>query len=145
MAWPYALGLLFMWVAMLANRHFVRDIATRRSEWRPAAIWRDVRAHLRLEFDHGAGKYNFLQKLAYGLVLGVFLPMMVLTGIAISPGMEPTFGWLVEAMGGRQSARSLHFIFAFALAGFFVVHVLLVLLSGPIGQMRAMISGGSQA
>ena len=52
---------------------------------------------------------------------------------------------LVEAMGGRQSARSLHFIFAFALAGFFVVHVLLVLLSGPIGQMRAMISGGSQA
>ena len=97
------------------------------------------------QFDHGAGKYNFLQKLAYGFVLGVFLPMMVLTGIAISPGMEPTFGWLVEAMGGRQSARSLHFIFAFALAGFFVVHVLLVLLSGPIGQMRAMISGGSQA
>ena len=67
------------------------------------------------------------------------------TGIAISPGMEPTFGWLVETMGGRQSARSLHFIFAFALAGFFVVHVLLVLLSGAIGQIRAMISGGSQA
>ena len=56
--------------------------------------------------------------------------------------MEPSFGWLVDLLGGRQSARSLHFIFAFALAVFFVVHLILVLLSGPIGQMRAMLTGG---
>ena len=142
MAWPFALMLLFMWVAMLVNRHFKRDIATSRKEWDPANIAADVKAHLRLDFDHGGGKYNFLQKLAYGLVLGVFLPMMVFTGIGISPGMEPTFGWMVDLMGGRQSARSLHFIFAFLLFGFFVVHVLLVILAGPFRQIRDMITGG---
>ncbi|WP_370030174.1 cytochrome b/b6 domain-containing protein [Qipengyuania mesophila] len=142
MAWPFALGLAFIWIAMLANRHFARDIATSREEWRPAAVWRDVVEHLKLHFEHEGSKYNFLQKLAYGLVLGVFLPMMVLTGMSISPGMEPTLGWLVELFGGRQSARSLHFIFAFAIAGFFVVHVLLVLLSGPVHQIRDMITGG---
>ncbi|PNQ76798.1 hypothetical protein BA950_06115 [Erythrobacter sp. SAORIC-644] len=145
MAWPFAVGLLFMWIAMMVNRHFKRDIVTKRREWRPSAIWRDVVEHLKLNFDHHEGKYNFLQKLAYGLVLGVFLPMMIFTGISISPGMEPTFGWLVDLLGGRQSARSLHFIFAFAIAGFFIVHVLLVILSGPIGQMRDMITGGRKA
>ena len=145
MAWPFALGLLFMWIAMMINRHFKRDIVTKPREWRPSAIWRDVVEHLKLNFDHHEGKYNFLQKLAYGLVLGVFLPMMIFTGISISPGMEPTFGWLVDLLGGRQSARSLHFIFAFAIAGFFIVHVLLVILSGPIGQMRDMITGGRKA
>lgn len=142
MAWPFALGLFFMWIAMLVNRHFKRDIFTAPQEWKPAAIAADIKAHLRLDFDHGQGKYNSLQKLAYGLVLGVFLPMMVFTGVAISPGMEPTFGWLVEILGGRQSARSLHFIFAFATLGFFIVHVLLVLLAGPVGQIRDMITGG---
>lgn len=143
MAWPFALMLLFMWIAMLANRHFKRDIATNRQEWKPAAIAGDIKAHLKLDFDHGSGKYKFLQKLAYGLVLGVFLPMMVFTGIAISPGMEPSFGWLVELLGGRQSARSLHFVFAFAILGFFIVHVVLVVLAGPIGQIRDMITGGT--
>ena len=145
MAWPFALGLMFMWIAMMVNRHFKRDIVTRRREWRPSAIWRDVVEHLKLNFDHHEGKYNFLQKLAYGLVLGVFLPMMIFTGISISPGMEPTFGWLVDLLGGRQSARSLHFIFAFAIVGFFIVHVLLVILSGPIRQMQDMITGGRKA
>ena len=145
MAWPFALGLMFMWIAMMVNRHFKRDIVTKRREWRPSAIWRDVVEHLKLNFDHHEGKYNFLQKLAYGLVLGVFLPMMIFTGISISPGMEPTFGWLVDLLGGRQSARSLHFIFAFAIAGFFIVHVLLVILSGPIRQMQDMITGGRKA
>ncbi len=144
MAWPFALGLLLIWIVMLANRHFKRDIATSRKEWKPAAIRHDIVQHLRLDFDHEGGKYNFLQKLAYGLVLGVFLPMMVFTGIAISPGMEPTFGWLVELLGGRQSARSLHFIFAFAIAAFFVVHVVLVILAGPIRQIRDMITGGRE-
>jgi thiosulfate reductase cytochrome b subunit len=144
MAWPFALGLLFMWVAMIANRHFAKDIATSPREWRSSAIGRDIAAHLKLDFAHAGGKYNFLQKLAYGLVLGLFLPMMIFTGIAISPGMGPTFGWLVELLGGRQSARSLHFIFAFAIAAFFVVHVVLVILAGPIRQMRDMITGGRE-
>ena len=144
MAWPFALGLLFIWIVMLANRHFKRDIATSRKEWKVDAIRHDIVQHLKLNFDNEGGKYNFLQKLAYGLVLGIVLPMMVFTGIAISPGMEPTFGWLVELLGGRQSARSLHFIFAFAIAAFFVVHVVLVILAGPYRQIRDMITGGRE-
>lgn len=142
MAWPFALGLLFMWITMLANRHFQRDIRTHRAEWKPRAIGRDIAAHLRLDFDHGRDKYNFLQKLSYGLVFGVLLPGLVLTGMGISPGLEPALSWMIEALGGRQSVRSLHFIFAWALFAFSVVHVLLVLLSRPIGQLRAMITGG---
>lgn len=141
-AWPFALLLLFGWIAMLANRHFARDVATRREEWRPRAIMADIRAHLRFNFEHGGGKYNFLQKLAYGTVLGLFLPGMVLTGMAISPGMGPSFGWFAELVGGRQSARSLHFIFAFGLFGFFLVHVTLVIAVGPVRQIRDMITGG---
>lgn len=142
-AWPFALMLLFVWVVMLMNRHFGRDLATSPREWRPSALWADIKAHARLDFDHDEGKYNFLQKLSYGIVYGVLLPIMVFTGIAISPGMEPSFGWLVELLGGRQSARSLHFIFAFTLLGFFIVHVLLVALTGPVRQIRQMITGGA--
>jgi thiosulfate reductase cytochrome b subunit len=142
MAWPFAVGLLAMWVAMLANRHFWRDLRTRKSEWSWLAIRADLVKHLKLDFRHEGAKYNFLQRLAYGIVLGVFLPMMVLTGMAISPGIEPAMPWLIDGLGGRQSARSLHFIFAFATMGFFVVHVVMVLLSGPVRQIRDMITGG---
>ena len=142
MAWPFALGLLFMWVAMLVNRHFKRDIMTSPREWTPSAIWRDVVQHLKLNFEHEGGKYNFLQKLAYGLVLGIFLPLMIFTGMAISPGFEPAAPWLVDLLGGRQSARSIHFLTAWAIFGFFVIHVALVLLSGPVRQVRDMITGG---
>ncbi len=142
MAWPFALGLLFMWIAMLANRHFRRDIATGRKEWRWSAIRADAAAHLRLDFHHAGSKYNFFQKLSYGIVLGVLLPLMVFTGMGISPGWGPHLSWMIEAMGGRQSVRSIHFLTAWALFGFFVVHVLLVLLSRPMRQMRDMIAGG---
>jgi len=140
-AWVFALGLLGIWIASLVNRHFGRDIATRVSEWSPRSLWRDIREHLQGNFEHGEGKYNTLQKISYGLVLGVVLPMMVLTGMAISPGVEPIVPWLIDLLGGRQSARSLHFIFALALFVFFIVHVALVILSGPIWQMRGMITG----
>ncbi|WP_427966997.1 cytochrome b/b6 domain-containing protein [Altererythrobacter sp.] len=142
MAWPFALGLLFMWIAMLANRHFQRDVMTSPGEWNPRAIWHDIVQHLKLSFEHEGSRYNFLQKLAYGVVLGIFLPLMIATGLAISPGFEPAAPWLVDLLGGRQSARSLHFITAWAIAGFFLVHIVLILLSGPIEQIRAMITGG---
>lgn len=144
MAWPFALGLLLLWIAMLANRHFRRDLATTREEWRWAAIRTDIAKHLRLDLRHDGAKFNFLQKLAYGLVLGVFLPGLIVTGMGISPGMEPLLSPMIELLGGRQSVRSLHFIFAWALFGFFVVHVVLVLLSGPVRQMRDMITGGAR-
>ena len=141
MAWPFAVGLITMWVAMFANGH-IRDLLTRRDEWRPTAIWHDILQHLKLNFDHVGGKYNFLQKLAYGSVLLILLPLMLATGLAISPGFEPAAPWLVDMFGGRQSARSLHFIAAWGLFGFFVIHIVLVALTNPIKQIREMITGG---
>jgi len=142
MAWPFAFGLLIMWAAMLVNKHFWRDLRTHRREWMPKAIWHDIRQHLALNFDHDGGKYNFLQKLAYGLVLGILLPGMIFTGLAISPGFEPTAPWMVDVVGGRQSARSIHFIFSWGIFAFFAVHIVLVILAGPIRQIRDMITGG---
>ncbi|MCP9222919.1 cytochrome b/b6 domain-containing protein [Erythrobacter sp. LQ02-29] len=144
-AWIFALTLLFGWIAMLMNGHFRRDITTYRREWRWPAIRRDIAAHLRLDFDHGKGKYNFLQKVAYGIVLGILLPVMVLTGMGISPGWEPALSPVIELLGGRQSVRSIHFISAWALFAFFVLHVFLVLISGPLEQLKAMIVGGRQS
>lgn len=141
----FAFALLLGWLAMLANGHFLRDLATRRAEWRWSAIRADIAAHLRLDFDHAGAKFNFLQKLSYGVVLGVLLPGMVLTGLGISPGIETAIRPLIDLVGGRQSMRSLHFIFAWGLFAFFVLHVALVLLSQPLKQMRDMITGGRDA
>ncbi|MEL7317926.1 MAG: cytochrome b/b6 domain-containing protein [Pseudomonadota bacterium] len=143
-AWVFALALLGLWIAMLINRHFARDIAAPLSAWSPAHLWAEIKAHLKGRFDAQEGaKYNTLQKLTYGVVLGVLLPLMVFTGLAISPGFEPAAPWFVDLLGGRQSARSLHFIAAFALFAFFVVHIVMVLLSNPLRQMWAMIAGGA--
>jgi Ni/Fe-hydrogenase b-type cytochrome subunit len=141
-AWVFALSLLLFMLAALLNGHFRRDIATRRSEWRPGAVLTDVREHLRLNFDHGAGKYNFLQKAAYGAVLFVLLPLMIVTGMAMSPGMDAAWPFLSEMFGGRQSARSVHFLVAWALFGFFVLHIALVLLNRPARHVWEMIAGG---
>lgn len=141
-AWPFALLLLFAWLAILLNGHFRRDLMTRLREWRWSAVRSDIAAHLKLDFDHGDAKFNFLQKLTYGLVLGVLLPGMILTGLGISPGMEPLMRPISELVGGRQSMRSLHFILAWSLFGFLILHVVLVLVSHPLRQMRDMITGG---
>ena len=144
-AWPFALALLGMWITMIINRHFWRDLKTNWAEWKPKAVWHDIVQHAKLNFDHDPahGKYNFLQKFSYGVVLGVMLPLMVFSGLAISPGFEPSAPWLVDLFGGRQSARSVHFITAFSLLAFFVVHILLVLVTGPIKQIKDMITGGT--
>ena len=140
-AWVLAVGLLVWWLSSLLNRHFSRDIATTAREWTPRAIAAEIKGHLKLKFHPEEG-YNPLQRMSYGIVLGILIPMMVLTGLAISPGFEPAAPWLVDLLGGRQSARSLHFITAWALAGFVVIHLAMVLLSGPIHQIGAMITGG---
>lgn len=126
-AWPFALGLLFIWAAMLANGHFRRDLMTRRSDWTPAGVLASLRAHSPGGTANPGHGYNPAQRILYGLVLGVLLPAMVFTGLAISPGFEPAAPWLVDLLGGRQSARSLHFIAAWGIFGFFVIHAVLAL------------------
>lgn len=124
-AWPFAVGLLFIWIAMLANGHFRRDLTTRRSDWTVGAVIASLKAH-RADGAQAAG-YNPVQKILYGMVFGVLLPLMVFTGLAISPGFQAVAPWLLDVLGGRQSARSLHFIAAFALFGFVVIHLVLAL------------------
>ncbi|GAA0276513.1 cytochrome b/b6 domain-containing protein [Alteraurantiacibacter aestuarii] len=141
-AWVFALGLLVFMIRAVMNGHFRRDLFTRLADWKPSAIWHDIRQHLKLNFDHGAGKFNFLQKATYGAVIFILLPLMIFTGLVMSPGAEAALPWLAELLGGRQSARSIHFLCAFGLFGFFVVHVVLVLLSNPIKQLHEMITGG---
>jgi Ni/Fe-hydrogenase b-type cytochrome subunit len=141
-AWVFAVGLLLFTIAALVNGHLRHDIVTRRTEWRPEVIWRDIKAHLRLDFSQHEGKYNFLQKLSYGLVIFILLPLMIFTGMALSPAMDAAWPFLLEVFGGRQSARSIHFICAWGLFAFTVVHVVLVLLTHPLRQMRQMIFGG---
>ena len=102
-----------------------------------------IKEHLLLRFPEGeeAKRYNVIQKLTYlVLVLGV-LPAMVLAGLAMSPGMDAAWPWLTELFGGRQSARSVHFIAAGLIVLFVIVHVALVLVSGVVNNMRGMITG----
>ncbi len=143
-AWVFGIGLLVMWIAMLVNRHFARDIMTSPRDWSPRALMHSVKNHVNRDFSTGGSKYNPLQRITYGIVLGIFLPMMILTGLAISPGFEPAAPWLIDLLGGRQSARSLHFLFAWALFAFFVVHIAMVLLSGPAQHVWDMIDGGAE-
>ena len=141
-AWVFALSLLLFMLTALLNGHFRRDIATTRKEWKPSAIGADVRAHLRLEFEHAGAKYNFLQKAAYGVVLFVLLPLMIFTGMAISPGTDAAWPFLLDVFGGRQSARSVHFIVAWTLFAFLVLHLVLVLLNRPLKHVGEMVTGG---
>ena len=141
-AWVFGISLLLFLLTALLGGHLRRDIVPRREEWRPSAIAADIRAHFRFDFAHGAGKYNFLQKAAYGVVLLVLLPLMILTGMAMSPGMDAAWPFLSEMFAGRQSARSIHFIVAWALFGFLVLHVALVLLNKPAKHVAEMITGG---
>lgn len=141
-AWVFALGLLLFMISAVRNGHFKRDLFTRLAEWRPANVWKDIREHLKLNFEYGGGKFNFLQKVAYSGVIFVLLPLMIFTGMDMSPGAEAAFPWLTDLFGGRQSARSIHFICAWALFAFFAVHILLVLLSNPVRQIWDMITGG---
>ncbi|WP_371815542.1 cytochrome b/b6 domain-containing protein [Erythrobacter sp. JK5] len=143
-AWVFAIGLLAIWIAMLVNRHFARDIMTSPRDWTLSAFKRSVASHRRKDGSEGEAAYNPVQKIAYGIVFGILLPMMVFTGLAISPGFEPAAPWLVDILGGRQSARSLHFLFAWALFGFFAIHLAMVLISGPLRQVWTMIAGGSR-
>jgi Ni/Fe-hydrogenase b-type cytochrome subunit len=142
MAWFFAVGLLLFMLASLANRHFKRDLVTSLAEWRWSAIKADIIKHLKFDFHHEGAKFNFLQKASYGVVIFILLPLMIFTGIAMSPAMDANWPWVVDLFGGRQSARSIHFIVAWALAAFLVGHVLLVLLSGPVKQIRDMVTGG---
>ncbi|MEO9601112.1 cytochrome b/b6 domain-containing protein [Parasphingorhabdus sp.] len=143
-AWIFSVGLGLFMIGSLWNRHIQQDLRIGVKEWRPSVIWRSFQSHLKPSvIRQSAGQdYNIIQKLSYVGVIFILLPLMIFSGLAMSPAMDANWPFLTDIFGGRQSARSLHFIAAFLLALFFVVHMIMVLLSGPIRQTASMIFGG---
>jgi thiosulfate reductase cytochrome b subunit len=142
-AWLFAINGAVYLIGGLVSRHFRRDLLTTRAELAPANLVHEVVDHAKLHFPKGeaARRYNVLQKLTYMGVAFVLLPLMVLTGLTMSPGMDSAFHILLDIFGGRPSARSLHFICASLLVAFVVVHVVMVLVSGVWNNLRSMITG----
>ncbi|KQX18450.1 MULTISPECIES: cytochrome b/b6 domain-containing protein [unclassified Sphingomonas] len=142
-AWVLAVSAAAYLVVSLVNRHLQRDLLPRGEELRPRHVWHDIRDHLRLRFPRGAAalRYNILQKLAYLSVILGLIPLLILTGLTMAPGVNAAWPWLLDLFGGRQSARSIHFLCAAAMLLFIVVHLLMVLLAGPFNEIRSMITG----
>jgi thiosulfate reductase cytochrome b subunit len=142
-AWLLVLNGLVYLAHGLWRRHFRRDLLPSRDQLAPRHLWQEIRDHARLRFAQGdaARRYNALQKLSYLAVVFGLLPMMVLTGLTMSPGLDAAFPFLADMFGGRASARSLHFISASLLVLFVAVHVAMVIVSGFWNNLRSMLSG----
>jgi thiosulfate reductase cytochrome b subunit len=142
-AWVLVTSGLIYFVTSIASGHIRRDLWLTSAERSPRRLLWDLWHHLRLRFPKGeaARVYNPLQKLAYlGVIFGV-APLMVLTGLTLSPAMNAAAPFLLDVFGGRQSARSLHFICAGLLVLFLFIHLAALLAVGVWNELRSMITG----
>jgi thiosulfate reductase cytochrome b subunit len=140
-AWLFVTnGILFVLWALVSG-HFRRDLLPRGEDI--AHLPREIVDHARLKFAHGdaARRYNALQKLTYFVVIFGLGPLVILTGLTMSPTMDAAFPFLPWIFGGRQTARTIHFICAFSFFGFFLIHIGMVVLSGTWNNLRSMITG----
>lgn len=140
-AWIFVLnGLVYIGYGLWSG-HLRRGILPTGRQLRHIAG--TVREHIRLRFPEGeeARHYNVLQKLTYLLVLFVLGPMMILTGLTMSPNVNAAAPWLLDVFGGRQSARTIHFLSAAGFVAFVIIHVAAVLLSGAWNNLRSMLTG----
>jgi thiosulfate reductase cytochrome b subunit len=124
----------------LSSRHLQRDIVPTADDIR--AIPRSLVDHIKLKHPTGeaAKRYNPLQKIAYPGVI-VLISLMVATGLTMSPGLDAVCPWLLDLFGGRQSARTIHFISASLIVLFVVIHLVEVVLAGPVNEVRSMLTG----
>jgi thiosulfate reductase cytochrome b subunit len=140
-AWVFLVNGLCFIVYSIVSRHLARDLWPTREDVR--GIGASIRDHLR--FRHPAGeaakRYNVLQKLAYLIVVFVLLPLVVLMGLAMSPRLDAVLTGWVDLFGGRQSARTIHFIVAWLLVAFVAIHVFEVIVTGLWNNLRSMITG----
>jgi thiosulfate reductase cytochrome b subunit len=142
-AWLFVInGLVYLATGLLSG-HFRRDLAPAKAEVTPRHVWHEIIQHARLRFPKGeaARHYNVLQKLTYIIVILVLLPLMLATGLTMSPGMDAGYPFLLDLFGGRQSARLIHFFSAWTIVLFVIVHVAMVVLSGFWNNMRSMLTG----
>lgn len=140
-AWVFVINGLVYLASGLLRRHFARKFWPTPAELR--GIGHSIVEHAQLRWPKGdeARTYNVLQKLTYLGIVFLALPLMLVTGIAMSPGLNAAFPWVLDLLGGRQSARTLHFISMALIVGFTGLHVGLVVLVGFFNEMRSMITG----
>jgi thiosulfate reductase cytochrome b subunit len=147
-AWVIVLtGLVYSGFA-LVTRHFRNNLLPARSDIAWGPLSRVLANHLRLNARPGeadAQSYNVLQRLTYLFVVFVLFPLMIWTGLAMSPAIVSVFPGAVTALGGHQSARTIHFLVTMTLVLFVLVHVLMVYGAGFRNRTRAMITGGGSA
>jgi len=135
-------GLVYV-IASLLNGHFRRNLVPAAGERSISAHWQRMRQYLRRKPPGAdeATSYNVLQRTTYLVVIFVLFPVVIWTGLALSPSFNAAFPLGVNLLGGRQSARTLHFFVTWALVLFFVVHVAMIAVSGFWNRMRGMTTG----
>ena len=140
-AWVFVINGLCYLAYSLWSRHLARDLVPTRAEL--ATVPASIKDHLLLRHETGeaARRYNVLQKLAYLVVIFVLLPLAVLMGLAMSPRIDALFTGWVDLFGGRQSARTIHFVVAWLLVAFVLIHVFQVIVTGLWNNLRSMITG----
>jgi thiosulfate reductase cytochrome b subunit len=141
-AWLFVINGVVYVTASFLNRHVWRDLIPSRAQLR--GIGKSVLDHASFRFDHGRD-YNVLQKLTYLGLIFIVLPLIVLAGLAMSPGLDAAFPFLVDLFAGRQTARTLHFVAATLIVLFVVIHLVMVLISGVFNNMRSIITGRYKA
>jgi thiosulfate reductase cytochrome b subunit len=138
-AWLFVLNGLLYFLYNLLNGHLRKFLLTPRdvAKFLPMILY-----YLRLRRESPQeGEYNPLQKMAYTGVFFILTPVIILSGFAMSPQLNVAFNWLPAMFGGRQSARSFHFILTFLFTLFTFGHILMVLTTGLFNNMRSMITG----
>lgn len=140
-AWVFLInGLIYVVLNAISGERRRRLIPSREGL---RHIWAHVKDHARLRFPKGeaARNYNVLQQLTYLFMVLIVLPGLILTGLTMSPGFNALVPQLLDLFGGRQSARTIHFLCASLLVGFVMVHVGLVFLAGFWNEIRSMVTG----
>ena len=142
-AWVLVISALLYFIYSIFSNHLRHDLVLKSEERKLVHLWHDIKDHARLRFPRGeaARAYNPLQKIAYLGVIFVLIPLVVLTGMTMSPMLNAAFPWLLDIFGGRQSARSIHFLCAAGFCAFIFIHLLMVVLAGPINELRSMVTG----
>ncbi|MBV9509567.1 MAG: cytochrome b/b6 domain-containing protein [Caulobacteraceae bacterium] len=142
MAWVFVINGLIYLACGAVNGHLRRDLAPTREQLRLGHIWRDILDHMQLKHPVGeaARRYNVLQKFAYLGVLACLI-LMALTGLTMSPGIDAAAPFLPVLFGGRQSARTVHWICANLIVLFVLVHVAEVFIAGAANEIGSMITG----
>jgi thiosulfate reductase cytochrome b subunit len=127
----------------LARGHFRRNLLPRLASLKPSSIIGSIRQHLRFRRPGwaDASSYNVLQQVTYLGIIFVVFPLIIWTGLAMSPAVTSAFPGFATFVGGRQSARTLHFFLSSFLVLFLLVHIAMVVMAGFRSRMAAMITG----